>query len=171
VVEVFDAHSGHLDFGVRLQSSGKAGSAGATAPPGERPSEISAVGFRPDGKEIAIADAAGIWLNEARAGASPRLEHVSPGSTLEIKFTPDGARFAAAGADGAIHIWAPGTKEPLLTLRGCGSDPMAFDFARDGAICIGRDGSVHLWRTTSTHDPEAKKAVRIACNPGVGICQ
>ncbi len=156
-VEIFDARSGHSAFVVRTGPDAEPGRAGVRPP--ER-STVNSVVFTPDGKELAVADDMGIWINDLKSGAPPaRLEHRSPGGILGIKFTPDSARLGGVRADGAITIWAVGTEEPLLTLRGCGPKPVTFDFGTGGAACVGRDGSVHTWGTVSKHYPGARQLV------------
>jgi WD40 repeat protein/tRNA A-37 threonylcarbamoyl transferase component Bud32 len=70
---------------------------------------------------------------------------------LAVAFSPDGARVASAGADGAVKIWNRRTLREVLTLSGHTDQVTALAFSPDGEnLASGSaDGAVRVWHAAS----------------------
>ncbi len=114
------------------------------APPGQKPSAVRAVAFRPDGYATGCADGAvWLWDNEF----DPKRV-ATPCEVLALAVSPDGRRLLAAGSDGAVRLWSAPRGELLVTLAGHGPRVRGVAFTPDGrgAVSGGEDRTVRLWR-------------------------
>ena len=83
----------------------------------------------PGGREAMHGrSASGIQPTAVRSARS--RGHV--GSIHALAFSPDGTRFASAGADGIVRIWDPATGEVRLALEGHSSAIFGVAFSPDG---------------------------------------
>lgn len=110
--------------------------------------KVSAVAFRPDGKQLVTAGADGtvrVW--DARTGAQVRAINGHVGGALSAAFDPDGKHIVSGGADGAVRVWGaetgterPGPKWNLRRVT-------TVSFNSDGAkvLAAGADGAVRVW--------------------------
>lgn len=102
------------------------------------PERIAAVAFSPDGKFLAVAAgtpgvAGELVLCEASSDAPPRVLERIADMMLTVRFSPDGARLAAGGADNAVRIFdvATGRRERLIEQHADWVSDVAF--SPDGA--------------------------------------
>jgi WD40 repeat protein len=84
----------------------------------------------------------------ARLG-SARFRH--PGGVANLAFSPDGKRFATAGADSTIRVWELPDGRPVGVLRVRLSGARAFAFTPDGKALVVVDAGGGLsWRDAAT---------------------
>jgi WD40 repeat protein len=64
-----------------------------------------------------------------------------------VAFSREGARLAAAGADGAVTVWEAATGQEALTLRRHTGPVFSVAFSPDGArlASAGADRTVMVW--------------------------
>jgi WD40 repeat protein/tRNA A-37 threonylcarbamoyl transferase component Bud32 len=72
-------------------------------------------------------------------------------AVMAVAFSPDGARFVSAGADGVVQVWDRQSLQAVLRLRGHTAAVTAVAFSPDGRrLASGcADGSLYLWNITS----------------------
>jgi WD40 repeat protein len=72
------------------------------------------------------------------------------GEVLAVAFSPDGSRFASAGAGGNVKVWDRQSLQEVFTLRGHAAAVTAVVFSSDGRrLASGSaDGSVRVWDAT-----------------------
>src|SRR5262249_17294504 len=73
----------------------------------------------------------------------------APHWVYAVTFTPDGLRLAAAGEDGAIHIWDVGSRQSLCVLRGHTQRVVALAFHPNSVHLASASlgGTVRIWET------------------------
>lgn len=120
------------------------------------PEIVNAVGFSPDGRQLASGENNGdirIW--DARTGA-PRGVLVNARTRVgAVTFSADGRRLFTAGDDGVVRIWDAGTGLPLGELTGHTSAVTGLAFNADGTVLAsdGTDETVRLWNPNGGQFP------------------
>jgi WD40 repeat protein len=117
--------------------------------------EITTLAIRPDGKEVASADDAGI-VRVWPLGAVD--EHSISAEATDILWavavSPSGAKYAAAGADKFIRVYETATGSLLQTLRGHKSAITSLAFLdEDSLASAGGDRTPYLWNLKADGTP------------------
>lgn len=76
---------------------------------------LTALGFRPDGQRLAVADVAGAvrFYDPANGQAVGKpLEHGA--AVAQLAFSADGGRLLAVAASGQVHVWDVANEKPLF---------------------------------------------------------
>jgi len=66
-------------------------------------------------------------------------------SVLDLAFSPDGRRLAAAGDDKTVTVWDLSTEKKLVTLTGPGKHVRCVNFSPDGRRLVGGSADEKLW--------------------------
>ena len=133
-------------------------------------SAVCGVAVRPGGKQVAAGTADGSLVVLDVAAGSPKevaTQHAHVRGVAAVAYSPDGAKLATAGGDGALRIWTigeAGGPAPLARFEGqakpgvpSGYSPLsAVAFSADGRFVAsaGADGVVRVW------DVQTKAEVR-----------
>jgi WD40 repeat protein/serine/threonine protein kinase/tetratricopeptide (TPR) repeat protein len=112
---------------------------------------LSAVVFRPDGRQLAAIARRGaecevkVWDLTAGAEALP-LEANRAGAFHEAAFSPDG-RYLAAGEEGILKLWDTATGRLLQSIGGHNGKLWGVAFSPDSRqlASAAADGTVHVW--------------------------
>jgi WD40 repeat protein len=140
------------------------------------------ISLSPDGMRIVAAGSSQVQVWDATTGAKSLSLRGMPDIACDVAFSPDGARIAAVGMNGAAMIWdgtpLKGTTDPSpsLTLQGLDGPSVnsvaLVSYSRDGArIASNSDGIVHIWdadtgRIVNTLRGHEGGAVFVAFRPG-----
>jgi len=176
VVHVWDAETGQLretvkGAGSRLETKfalspdgeraiNRSGSAGAfvqmvswrngkAGAPMNHNLTITAAGWSPDGKTLALGDIRGhVLLREAATG-KPSLERISGhvGPVKQLAFSGDGTLLASGGADGVVAVWQADSGELVRRFKGHTGAITFLCFSPDGQTLAsgGEDHTARLW--------------------------
>jgi WD40 repeat protein len=125
---------------------------------------LSSLQFSPDGKQLAIgvgpsdsklgAFAGMMRLGEARILDAESGRDVSmplkghTGDVSYLRYSPDGKRLVAAGADGSVRIWDVATGQETLRLTGHIRQVTGLAFTPDGNRLLSSGGIVRIWDAT-----------------------
>lgn len=102
----------------------------------------------PDGRLMAVADAAGgISLHDAATGLKQRDLRGHEGRVTALRFSGDGTRLVSVGNDATVRTWNTATGDELVPLHKPGSEPSLIDVSPDGTRVLAGviDGGVYLW--------------------------
>lgn len=112
---------------------------------------INGMNFSPDGSQIAVGSATGVWIYDVHTGAELNLLTDHTSRTGEVAFSPDG-RTLATGLNSNILLWDTASGELLKTFKIIDDGVVkALRFIDDGKTLRSDyyDGSVHLWDITT----------------------
>ncbi len=107
---------------------------------------INDINFSPDGTQIAVGSATGVWLYDARNGTELTLltDHASEAGP--VAFSPDGNTLVS-GLSGNIMLWDIATGKLLKFFRRQKGTIKALSIFDDGKtlLCLNYDGSANIW--------------------------
>jgi WD40 repeat protein len=126
-----------------------------------------AMAFAPRGNRLALADAAGVVLWDARSG--DRLRTVGQGRVRSVAWGQDGRYLALGGSDSTVGIYLSGRpRRPVRTWTGHTAAVTSLAWSPDGQ-CIAsgdQDGNVLYWDTrgdVGTWKPLSSEDVPMRC--------
>ena len=106
-----------------------------------------AVAFSPDGKHLAIATGAGIWIYDPQTYREMALLTGHTGVIRTVAFSPDGETLASGARDATVKLWNVENGENITTLARNGSGVESVAFSPDGKmLAAGAEGGIiKLW--------------------------
>ncbi|SDJ02327.1 WD40 repeat [Lentzea albidocapillata subsp. violacea] len=108
----------------------------------------SAAEFTPDGRLLISTDpAGGALLWDVAADKEALRVRTGQGDVRDVAISPDGTRFATAGANRTVKVWDVATGAELMTLTGHSAPVVALAFSPFGESLVsgGEDHSVVVW--------------------------
>ena len=111
---------------------------------------INGISFSPDGSQIAVGSATGIWLYDARTGVELALFTDYMSETGLVAFSPDG-KILVNGMYDTILIWDVATGKLLKSIKRQRARIESLRILEDNKtlLCENYDGSVRLWDVTT----------------------
>ncbi|MCB9933386.1 MAG: protein kinase [Planctomycetes bacterium] len=109
---------------------------------------IESVSFAPDGRAICARDTTGRVLVWALPNESSQEFEGHTGDVMDVRHSPDGARFVTAGWDGAVVLWDDVTRTPIRRFSAPLVQFFAVDFLGDRVVAGGSNG-VYIWDANS----------------------
>jgi len=111
--------------------------------------EVLGLAFAPDGRTLAVGDAAGtirLWDVAQKEQVASRRGHASEVSA--VAFAPDGRRLATIGGDSTVKLWDAALLREVASLMCRDTLIKCLAFAPDGNTLAtgGSDGTVRLWQ-------------------------
>ena len=112
--------------------------------------EINGISFSPDGSQIAVGSATGVWLYDARTGAERALLTDHTSRVGPVGFSPDG-KTLVSGMYGDILLWDITTGTLLKSIKRQKSRIKWLRILEDSKtlLCENYDDSVQLWDITT----------------------
>jgi WD40 repeat protein/serine/threonine protein kinase len=111
--------------------------------------EVIAFAFRPDGKRLAMVDAAGkIREWDPAHPREPDRVSLETDECLAVAYSPDGSRIVTAGRLGPLRIWSAGRLTALGALTGMAphrAAAVAFDPSGKLVLAAGSRGELLVW--------------------------
>ena len=128
----------------------------ATAPNKySRPVPISALAFRPDGKELAASGYYEVTIWDPATGKLLRRLQPAPERVQALAYSPDGSQLAVAGGSpgqsGEVKIFGLSKKTTTKSFGKFRDVALALDFSPDGKRLAvgGADNSIRIYNTAS----------------------
>jgi WD40 repeat protein/serine/threonine protein kinase len=109
---------------------------------------IQSVSFAPDGRAICARDTAGRVLVWALPHESSVALRGHSGDVMDVRHSPDGARFLTAGWDGGVVLWDEADGAPIRKFSAPLVQFFAADFLGDRIVAGGSNG-VYVWDARS----------------------
>ncbi len=111
---------------------------------------INGISLSPDGSQIAVGSATGIWLYDARTGAELALFTDYMSETGLVAFSPDGKTLVNGMYD-TLLIWDVATGKLLKSVKRQRARIESLRILEDSKtlLCENYDGSVRLWDVTT----------------------
>ena len=112
--------------------------------------EIRGISFSPDGSQIAVGSATGVWLYDTHTGAELALFTDYVSEIGLVAFSPDGKTLATGEYD-TILIWNVATGNLLKSIKRQRARIQALRILEDNKtlLCENYNGSVRLWDVTT----------------------
>lgn len=110
---------------------------------------LSAIAFRPDGRQLLSASSDGVLrLWNGSAGVPEHQLRGHEGGITKGAISPDGKQVATAGSDGTARLWDAEKGKQVGLLRGHEKGLSSILFSPDGAriATASWDGTVRLWQ-------------------------
>ncbi len=109
---------------------------------------VSALAFRPDGRQVATACSDGsvrLWAAPT-AAASGRLRGHSA-TVYDVDYSQDGRRIVSGSLDETVRVWDSASMASLHVLRGHGSfvRAVAFDSSGERIASASEDNAIRIW--------------------------
>ena len=107
---------------------------------------INGISFSPDGSQIAVGSATGVWIYDANTGAELSLLTDHKSRAGAVAFSPDGKTMASGMYD-KILLWDITTGKLMKTFNREKSlfNTLIFIDGGNTLLCESYDGSVNLW--------------------------
>ena len=110
---------------------------------------VNDIAFSPDGKTMAAASGAGVWLYDAKTGAETALLGVPGEIAHAASFSPNGKILAVCGSyaagGGVLRLWDMRTMDVQSSME-MSDNSVCVDFSPDGkTVVTGGGDDVHLW--------------------------
>lgn len=112
-----------------------------------RAGNIHEIAYSPDGKLLAVADGAGIWLYNAKNLDIIELLQGHKGDVYSIAFSPDGRILASGGMDDTVRLWDLNEKKQIGSLKAHKPYLLSLSFSPDGKLLASgcSDGTIRIW--------------------------
>lgn len=136
----------------------------------EHDSGVHRLAIAPDGRTLAVALSASIWLWDLSSRERLRTLDQVGSTTTDLAFSPDGARLYAANRDRTLRAWDVSTGDELRSLP-LGVEPRAVSPAPDGSVIALSIGSEVRLLDARSWDERARlvagdnAVVRLAWSP------
>ncbi|HEX3480004.1 MAG TPA: hypothetical protein VHT91_33520 [Kofleriaceae bacterium] len=120
---------------------------------------LQSLACSPDGQLLAtVADDCTIRVWDAATGAVIG-RHVLPAVAFELRFSPDGARLATAGADDSVGVYRVDGGERLVSCTGHEAWVQSVDWSPRGdrLASVSNDGTLRIWDAATGAELERRE--------------